>query len=133
MNDARIAANRIAHAWLLSKLRKNANTEFECVRLHSRAVILQSLYRQHLSRIELLHQKRSHAKALNDFKILVRDLGGSAESFTSNRHFLAEKLMRVITGARVESASFRSHLGVIELKRSTGVTCDALWRMTYGL
>ena len=131
MNDARIAANRIAHAWLLSKLRKNANTEFECVRLHSRAVILQSLYRQHLSRIELLHQKRLHAKALNDFKILVRDLGGSAESFTSNRRFLAEKLMRVITGARVESASFRSHLGVIELKRSTGVTRDALCRLTY--
>jgi hypothetical protein len=122
MNDARLAVNRIEHAWLLSKFRKYAKMQFESIRVCSRAMILQSSYRQHLSRIMLLHQKRLQAKALQDFKILVRDLGGSSDSYTSNRRFLAEKLMQVITLSRIESSSFRSHQGVVELKRSTGVT-----------
>jgi len=121
MDSARLAANRIADAWLLAKLRSHAKIQFEQVRANNGAVIVQSSYRQHVSRRLLLQQRRMHAKALRDFSILARDLGDSASSHTSSRRLLAEKLMHVLISSRIESAAFRCHRGVAELKRTTGL------------
>jgi hypothetical protein len=120
-NDARRAANRIALAWQLAQLRKYAKMRFEQERANNGALILQSCYRLHLARMMLLNQRHMHAKALYDFSILARDLGSNPDSYTPNRRVLAEKLIQVLTCCRIESASFRSHRAVIELKRSTGL------------